>query len=423
MSDTPFRLFDLPPEIREIIYSHLVDISQEPLEPDLKTQLLSPAPATSFNYTHRPPGRFVISHVALSIYYPTAPLGYSLLPVLQACSQLRSDFQRYISFLQRKPSGHRNPLGYTLDAKSYRTEMFLKWTRLQLPPEIPYNIIPEFRINYKVMNLMRRYQDVLRFYSYGALLDEGLGLFNLLSDLLNHGPQGFYIPSINDGDGGGRCAAVFIQKLVLNVEFEYSQALNDRFDHLASTLLRNEPGPTAAADLFELTVDMENFKSSIVKGFGDWMSRFIEYGHLDGVVGTVQILYNGAEEFTVTARLDDLGKTAPPTKIVALLEVPGKERRENIIEPEDWENRVWGRKEKFRVHNHGPFWADRWVNVDGAWVPPSEVPQAAAPPPPASSAVAAKNSSSEVDIFQRLQDEVDEALEHYEGRQDGPAAE
>ncbi|RVD89030.1 uncharacterized protein DFL_000054 [Arthrobotrys flagrans] len=354
MADSAFRLLDFPPEIRETIYFHLADISRGPLEPDLKTQLLPPEPSVIFDCSYRPRGRAFVSPIALSVYYPTT-LKYSLLPILQTCRQIRSEFQRFITLLQRKPGGDLNPLGYTLDVEAYHSEIFLKWTRLQLPPEIPYNIIPELRINYNVMHLRRKHNNSLRFFGDGGLWDEGLGLFTLLSDFFHHGPQGVYNPAVNAGDDGGRCGAMFVQKLVFNVKLVYAPDLNKWFDEIIADALEDGPDSVAESQLNMFTTGMKDLKCSILKGFADWISTFLNVGHLDGVVGTVQVLWDGAEEWDKPLNPEDL--ETPPGNMKAFFDITGTERRAEITEPWGWEKYVWGRREE--------LWADRWVHWDG----------------------------------------------------------
>ncbi|KAK6360973.1 hypothetical protein TWF730_007088 [Orbilia blumenaviensis] len=407
MPTLPFRLFDLPLEIRELIYLHLTDISRAPLEPDLKSEIMSPASAVNFDYTQRPANRLVIIRVPLAIYYPTRLPRYSLLPVLQTCRQLRSEFQRFISLLQLKPGGGPNPLGYTLNVEAYDAEVFLKWTRLQLPPEQPYNIIPEYRINYNVCGLQSRLECPLRFSITGVPGDEVLALFNLLNDLLNHGPQGFYKPSLNGGEGGGRCAEVFIQKLVLDISFTFAPMLQN---HIQSYREQTPVPNSTQSDIADIIITgMHQFKMDIMKGFKDWMSTFISIGHLDGVVGSVQILWDGAEEWEAPPDLSDPENPVSDQKMTAFFDLAGTERKLEIIEPLSWERYRWGRKERFQISSKGPAWKDRWVEMDGVWVPPDEVPRWWVRPrePAEEVAPAAVVNADEPVALQRLREEVD----------------
>ncbi|KAF3203624.1 hypothetical protein TWF106_006262 [Orbilia oligospora] len=424
-SSSVFRLFDLPPEIRDMIYFHLADISREPLKPDFRTQLLFPAPYVNFNYTYRPPSGLVTSHVALSIYYPTAPPKYSLLPALQSCQKLRSELQRYIKVLQRKSGGGLNPLGYTLDLQSYHSEIFLKWARIQVPPEPPYNIIPEFRINYNVMNLRRKHDNSLRFHSDGRLWDEGLALFNVLNDFFHHGPQGFYIPSINDGDDGGKCSKMVIERLVLNVKLVWSSELIRLYRMIKKSTVEVGPDNLSEAALHDFNAEMKDLECRILKGFAEWMSKFIGVGHLDGIVGKVEILWDDADEWDLPLNLvaEDQENVARIHRMKAEFDLTGTEKRERITEPEGWEKCVWGRKRNFQVRQHGPLWTDRWVELNGVWVPPAELPRDPVPVPVPAQHASANTPDQGLDLLLRLQDEVDEALEHYEGREDSPTAE
>ncbi|KAK6497246.1 hypothetical protein TWF506_004720 [Arthrobotrys conoides] len=424
MANSSFRLFDLPREIRDTIYFHLTNVSKAPLEPDLKTQLLYPAPSINFNYSHWRDDRLVIAHVALSIYYSTTLPRYPLLPVLQTCRQLRSEFQNYISLLQKKPAGNANPLGYTLDVESYHSEIFLKWTRLQLPPEPPYNVIPEFRINYKVMNLRKRHDNSLRFYANGMLWDEGLGLFNLLNDFFHHGPQGFYSPRLNDGDDGGRCSQIVIRRLVLNVTLVHAPVLKALFVEAAKKKAEGGPDGLSEAEFEKFITEMKDFEYSILNNFSGWMAKFLAVGHLDGIVDEVQILWDDFEDWDTMRNLQ--GKYQVDLTAIfgtkTIYDLPVTQRRKNIIEPDGWDRCVWGRKKNFQVPEHGPLWADRWIESDGVWVPPGQAPQKTGTA--SGSGVELGSTPDQGPKFVlRLQNEVGEALEHYEGRQGGPAAE
>ncbi|KAK6498345.1 hypothetical protein TWF481_010936 [Arthrobotrys musiformis] len=334
MAAPAFNLFGLPLEIRERIYFYVVDVCREPLEPDLKTQLLSPT------------------------------------------SALRSEFQKYITLLCKNPSGDDNPLGYTLNVESYPTEVFLKWTRLQLPPEaLFYNIIPELRINYTVAELSQEEGSSIRFVSPGSLWGEARTLLDLLNDLFHHGPQGYYKPSLNGGENGGRCNDMFVGKLVLDIKLDYSEELTswiDRLSVLAAECGSGSPQETALDNFLERH---SRFESDILKGFADWISRFLKLGHLDGRIGSFQVLWDGAEEWDTPPNLKDPRNPIPGTTMEAFFDLAGTERRKEIVEPLGWRNYKWGRNEKFQAGHCGPRWADRWAEAGGVWTPPC------APPP------------------------------------------
>ncbi|RVD85408.1 uncharacterized protein DFL_003731 [Arthrobotrys flagrans] len=196
------------------------------------------------------------------------------------------------------PSGAFNPLGYTLSLETYPSQAFFpKWAKLQLPPEPPYNGIPEFRINYNAMLLFRRWANGQRFRTNGSLLEEGNGLFNVLNDFLHHGPQEFYIPSVNDGDDGGKCNQLRIKRIVVDVKLTHAPDLDNPIRYRTEKVSNFVSDGANQIELNYFLSDLYEYKCNIMKGFTDWFSLFLAVGHLDGVMGTVQVLWDGAEEW------------------------------------------------------------------------------------------------------------------------------
>ncbi|KAK6514637.1 hypothetical protein TWF281_004835 [Arthrobotrys megalospora] len=364
MPTSTVSLLDLPLETREQIFFYLLDIYSKPQEPDLKTELMAPV---SFAFFH---------DLNFIYYYSTTLPKYPLLPILQTCRQLRLELQAYIALLQRMPNGSANPLGYTLNVESHPYHIFPKWTRLQLPPERPYNIIPEFRINYNIMSLCRKWANGDRFSVNHGPRENRSGLFSLLSDFFNHGPQGFFIPSVNGGEDGGRYSRLQIKKMVVDVKLTHDHGLDDS---------ASSPDSPQETLLSHPIAQLYDYECRVLKGVADWFSVFISFGYLDGVVGTVQVLWDGAEEWGAPSHDDDLtlGDSTPiDNKVRAYFDLTKTEKREESEWPPCRLNYKynWGRKESLQPVSHGPFWADRWVNCGGVWVPPGEVPHVKSEP-------------------------------------------
>ncbi|KAF3915767.1 hypothetical protein ABW20_dc0106380 [Dactylellina cionopaga] len=296
-------LFRLPLEIRELIYAHLVAACRDPPEPDFKTTIRGPPPIVT--YRHQ-------AHLTRpgSLYFPVVLPKYALLPILQTCHQSRTELQEFISLLQKASDGinpyERAKLGYTLDVCASAHEYFTSWRSLPLPCEEPYNIIPEFLINFNVAWIHARHWVPTRFGADGSLSDDGFDLFFLLNCLFNHGPQGFYVPRLNgDGTDENRCLP-FVKKLVFNVSFTYSSGVMLSFQVLQKEKEEEEAHPkedgsieiSAKERLEHFTNDMEDWKTTILShGFKSWFAKFLSGGYLDGCVEEVVLLHDGIEKW------------------------------------------------------------------------------------------------------------------------------
>ncbi|KAF3905630.1 hypothetical protein ABW21_db0202685 [Orbilia brochopaga] len=189
------RLLRLPLEVRELIYGHLVVLSSQKTEPDLRTQLQSPPPFILLDPSplHEP--------VPVDIYYPAVLPEYPLLAILQACRQIRSEFQAFLTLIQKPRSQIAAITGarirHVMDVEIEGRAVCPSWRELPLPPESPYNIIHELRINYGI--IFDAHLPVSRRSDPGSTFNvDNHALFRLLNYYFNHGPQAFYVSRLNE---------------------------------------------------------------------------------------------------------------------------------------------------------------------------------------------------------------------------------
>ncbi|KAK6506265.1 hypothetical protein TWF506_011183 [Arthrobotrys conoides] len=296
------KILQIPQEIRDAIYSDLFDLCQIGDDPKLIHPTYDPTTNPSqnvdslFTLNYGYGGRLQIS------YHKTLPK-YQLLPILQTCHQIRSEFQDFLHRTLNKSSkgdGSRGRgLRYELHLASYRLLAFPTWTALPLPPEEPYNLIEELWVNYEVREYGKRGG---RFYACGGPGTEPYTLFHLLSNFLFHGPQGYYLPAINgldpDKDGkrprysGGRCNPK-VKHLILNISFEESSRKAGKFGELEANVESGKPG--AQAVLAEAIQSFQDGK----KDAAEWIERNVGdmaiHNYFDGYIEKLSIFFEGAE--------------------------------------------------------------------------------------------------------------------------------
>ncbi|KAK6524688.1 hypothetical protein TWF281_011589 [Arthrobotrys megalospora] len=287
-------LLQIPPEIRDAIYSHLFDLCQLPGDPKAIYPDFDPSPS--------PKGESVTTckHGRCRISYQTALPKYQLLPILQTCQQIRSEFQ---GFLRRTLNGagktaasQGKGLRYELDVAGYILLLYPVWSALPLPPEEPYNMIEELRVNYQVRDYRKPGG---RFYACGGPGSESHNLFHLLSDFLFHGPQGFYLPAVNDLEPrngeegprfeGGRCNPK-VKHLILNVCFE---SKNKRIEEAEASVESGEPGAEAALE--EAHVRFVNQKAEASGWILQHIATLVDAGYFDGYVEKISVFHEGLE--------------------------------------------------------------------------------------------------------------------------------
>ncbi|KAF3925273.1 hypothetical protein ABW20_dc0106439 [Dactylellina cionopaga] len=294
-SPAPSYLLVIPPEIREIIYSWFFDITQAPNE---HRDACNPVVASPPNFWDRGPN-------CDSVYPPEAPTKYSLLPILQTCQQIRSEFQ---SFLARPSKREVNTGGetrfvpkslrYVLDVNAYSFSVFPVWRVLPLPPEEPYNLIEELRVNYLVKNFTLR--NMGRFYGAGGPGMDCAPLFYMCNYFFCHGPQWYYKPAINNPGNttgekhplsGGRCNP-HIKRLVFDVTFEYQEDVQEKLDQLKADHVAQKEG--AEEELAtHLRYRSENERRALTLGIDNWFGQMVSIGYFDGHVEKVVLLCNG----------------------------------------------------------------------------------------------------------------------------------
>ncbi|KAK6338604.1 hypothetical protein TWF696_009416 [Orbilia brochopaga] len=310
----PSRLLVLPLEIRELIYGQLIVLCRQLPEPDLETVL------------RRTPYSIVFKLLPISIYYPAVLPKYSLLPVLQTCRQIRTEFQAFLGLIQKARSAVALATGarirHVMDVEAYTLEMFLSWRELPLPPERPYNVIHELRFNYRVLRLEEadgRFGSTPRFDQTGMLYADRFGLFRLLNHLFNHGPQGFYAARLNGpnttlADGTPRCMPL-VETLAINVSFDPSDELKAwvakiRAGNASAGPPLEEPRLVSMAlgygstfepnsNLGEVGRRVLNWLGKIVeKGFREFFEKFLKAKFLaDGQVKRVVLRLDRLEEW------------------------------------------------------------------------------------------------------------------------------
>ncbi|EPS41421.1 hypothetical protein H072_4682 [Dactylellina haptotyla CBS 200.50] len=205
-------LLTLPLEIRELIYLHLVGVCQVRPEPTLRDILLGTPRHITYNHYWRPASQQSQSYNGYrprfqnSIFFPLDLPQYSLLPILQTCRQIRAEVQDFIHIQgtaadrpESSPNKAEIKLSYILDVNAWYHELFPEWRSLPVPPEAPYNVIPEFRINYNVSGFLPivHHKARTRYYNNGELWDEAFDISFLLNFMFWHGPQGFYLERLN----------------------------------------------------------------------------------------------------------------------------------------------------------------------------------------------------------------------------------
>ncbi|KAK6540238.1 hypothetical protein TWF694_009053 [Orbilia ellipsospora] len=297
------RLLRLPPEIREIIYLSLFDLCQIPVVPSWANSISSDNPSL----------QKLEEHSYFDAFYPYELPKYTLLPILQTCQQIRSEFQALLTRLQRleatSKEGETRGLKYELDVYSLGRPLtnstpwsdkppqsIMVWTALPLPPEEQYTI-SELKVNYTARNFLEVNRG--RFYGAGGPGWESFTLFYLCNAFFCHGPQGFHLPAINGpprnpgGElrvDGGRCKPK-VKNMIFNVKFEYDQELNNSLETLRSEAaagdqdavekLNRRLGRRAAIEY-----------SSMSLGVRRWMGMMLSQGYFDDRIEKITIVHD-----------------------------------------------------------------------------------------------------------------------------------
>ncbi|KAK6346100.1 hypothetical protein TWF730_010431 [Orbilia blumenaviensis] len=290
-------LLRIPLEIRDTIYFSLFDLCQSPGNP----RAIYPAFELSTSLSQRcetiSSWKFV-GNRSSRICYQNGPTRYQLSPILQTCRQIRWEFQdflrRTLNRSGKSAVSRAKYLRYELDVAAYNRLTYPVWVALPLPPEEPYNVIDELRVNYQ----LREYQSPRhRIYANGSPGSEIYTLFYLLSDFLFHGPQGFYLPAINGSDPGrgenwtafegGRCNPK-IKHLILNVLFEER---NKKIEDLEAQVELGEPGAETA--LYEAKRKFLLQKEDTVWYITRHIKTMAEYNYFDGHFEKISIYFEG----------------------------------------------------------------------------------------------------------------------------------
>ncbi|KAF3184203.1 hypothetical protein EYR41_006765 [Orbilia oligospora] len=296
------KILRIPLEVRDAIYSHLFDLCQRPDDP----KLIHPAYDPKASPSEREDSLFTLKYGyngSLRIkYYNTLPK-YQLLPVLQTCQQIRSEFQDFLHRTLNKEGENVKAGGkglrYELNLTSHRLLAYPTWVVLPLPPEEPYNVIDELWVNYEIRDYTQRGG---RFYACGGPGTEPHTLFHLLSNFLFHGPQGFYLPAINDlspdKDGkrpsynGGRCNPK-IKHLILNISFHEASQKIKGLEKLEADVESGKPG--AQADLEQVIRAFEESKKDAAGWVEQNVGRIAENNYFDGHVEMISVFFEGLE--------------------------------------------------------------------------------------------------------------------------------
>ncbi|KAK6511304.1 hypothetical protein TWF481_000225 [Arthrobotrys musiformis] len=292
----------VPLEIRDAIYSDLLDLCQVPGDPKLIHPGYKAGASPFENEDSLFSVRFGYYH-RLRICYDDAPPKYQLLPILQTCHQIRIEFQDFLRRIQSNPSARSQWKGlrYELNVYAYLLRAYPVWTVLPLPPEEPYNVIDELRVNYEVRDFMKSGG---RFHDHQGTGSEPYTPFYLLSNFLFHGPQGFYIPAINDLPpqgcqersryDGGRCQPK-IKHLVLNITFEKTstQGPSIRIAELRADVKSGKPGAQAALE--EALEQFTDSKLSVAGFFEFNICEMVNNNYFDGYLQKVSVYFEGME--------------------------------------------------------------------------------------------------------------------------------
>ncbi|KAF3932446.1 hypothetical protein ABW19_dt0201733 [Dactylella cylindrospora] len=279
----------LPREIRDMIYSYLYTDCQYP----------STSPDIYAFPTTRVHCFLTEKHV---INYPLTYPKYSLLPILQTNRQLRAEFLDFLKLEKSKGNGIRYQV--KLEPDVHRLDnLEPRWTVLPLPPVEPFgNVIRELAIDFKIPSFSELDCD-------GEWIDDGCystlkkiwfggdaeTFFRFLSDLLHHGPQGFFDPSLRaraiagkdhdeyttDRIGEGD-AVLAVENMVVNIHFP-ELPVTVYFVNCASEHEYNEIYTREMKDFYR------DRRLNIAGIFQDWLDYLATTHQLDGKVEKLEL--------------------------------------------------------------------------------------------------------------------------------------
>ncbi|KAK6352868.1 hypothetical protein TWF696_004868 [Orbilia brochopaga] len=313
-------ILSIPPELRDVIYEKIFDIcnsadSTPPLyQPedvdenrDIRLPLVSANPSSS---------------CVRSIDYLKAYPRYPLLPMLQINRQIRAEFK---SFLNRRLKSTKPGRGmrYELDiAASYQkgdsnpvhqARIRPTWKVLPLPPEPPYNIIEELKINYRLVDydVGINAETFSRPFRASKVLTTRV-LCRLVRDFFCHGPQGLYDsrinappprPSVEYGDieistsHPSRCSYRRCWPLVRQLTFNLKFDCSTRFKTELETIL-SWPDTSPGAVLLKEN-SLGNYRDRAIFTFKQKVApraiKTVECGTIAGQVGRIIATVDGDE--------------------------------------------------------------------------------------------------------------------------------
>ncbi|KAF3931622.1 hypothetical protein ABW20_dc0102864 [Dactylellina cionopaga] len=294
------HLLLVPPEIRDCIYSWFFDTSQAPGEPGFGDESKYPTPSS---------GSGSVTRKWDTILIRDALPKYSLLPILQVCQQIRLEFQQFLvrpqkckanANIEAEAAPAPRGLRYVLDVRAYYRSLYPIWRVLSLPPEAPYNLIEELRVNYLSKDFTSRNRG--RFYFTGGPGYDCGPLFYLCNYFFFHGPQWYYLPAVSSSGGFnnekpgpglkiGRCKP-HIKRLVFDICFEYNLEEQQELNQLKAD---SAAGKEGADEELRRALDGLHSQESMALEFGvrRWFSLLVAGGYFDGYVEKVVLLFNG----------------------------------------------------------------------------------------------------------------------------------
>ncbi|KAK6331843.1 hypothetical protein TWF718_002384 [Orbilia javanica] len=326
-------ILQIPREIRDSIYSYLFELCRIPSDP----KAIHPTYDSEASPSQQKHPLFATKrNNDVKINYHRALPKYQLLPILQTCQQIRAEFQDFLRRVLSRTGKDRKSRGkglrYELNLISSGFFAYPVWSALPLPPEEPYNIIDELQINYQVRSDTRRRVQL----DDERPQTDPYTLSNTLSDFIFHGPQGFYLPAINDLSpendeekpryDGGRCKPK-IKNLILNISFETPRPVLEKFARLEA----EEKSGKAWGVLKASVRTYEQYKLSAaadVEGI-ILMMNFRRY--FDGNVEKISILFEGSEGWTA---LENWDEDYLPTHTIIVLN--GFKKNPDWKEPESY---------------------------------------------------------------------------------------
>ncbi|EPS41425.1 hypothetical protein H072_4681 [Dactylellina haptotyla CBS 200.50] len=318
-------LLSLPLEIREIIYGSLIDLCEASPKRTFEDELweLRRPPSytiydgTKYHMHIRGSRRYLYPHTGQFIYFPLDLPQYPLLPILQTCHMIRIEFQDFLQRLSNKASSpHHAGLSYVLDMEAGDGRIIPIWRSLPLPPEKPYNFIPELRINYTFCDFLTQHKlsdGDLYYIDKGDLTDRKLNLIYLLNLILWHGPQGVYLPSVNGTGGAGptetRCQP-FFKKVVFNARFYYDRDITREIErglHRFEIPAIRDNGIWRLGEWFSWEENASSgvpvtfleklaiWKKGHCRDYADLFYMLVKGGFLDGFADELVVLCEGEE--------------------------------------------------------------------------------------------------------------------------------